>query len=162
MKFETPFTPFPDTIETDCNEQNVFYRAQIVPDDSMGTPWDEHDFHGPVSDWRNIDSKAPGERVLCTDRHSARFYDVQEAMQIAKRDGWGCEHEEHRTKGEIAACAVNSDFENLRAWCNNDWWWVGVVLSKHELEEDEDGEQTIINLDDNVDSLWGIESSDLA
>ncbi|WOD17183.1 hypothetical protein [Paraburkholderia kirstenboschensis] len=33
-------------------------------------------------------------RVLTKDRDSRRYYDVQETMKIARRDGWGLSDEE--------------------------------------------------------------------
>jgi len=72
------------------------YRVRInVQDDTdMGAPWEEHDGHGPVSDWTTRE-KHPGERLLNSDRGSKRYYDVAEANRIAKRDGWGLT-EEHK------------------------------------------------------------------
>lgn len=71
------------------------FRVSIEQDDDMRAPWEEHDGHGPVSDWTSRDKK-PGEWLLSKDRHSKRFYDAQEANEMAKRDGWGLT-EEHKT-----------------------------------------------------------------
>ena len=165
--------------------------ARIERDDDMGPPWKVHDGHGPVSEWRPRDSKRPGERVLNEDRGSCRFYDWQEAVKIAKRDGWGflpyelviekdsdkypCggratagpftaydaeefnraihdvykQHRATMTAGQNAEDAVQRDFDNLRGWCNDDWCWVGVVLSVSKGG---------VTLDVHAASLWGIES----
>jgi hypothetical protein len=64
------------------------FKVTIEGDGDMGEPWKEHDGHGVVSDWTSRD-KRPGERVLCEDRGSKRFYDVQASSKIARRDGWG-------------------------------------------------------------------------
>ena len=61
----------------------------VRDDEGHDAPWDDDDSHGPVSEWRPRDSKRPGEVVLHSDRNSCRFYDWQEAVKIAKRDGWG-------------------------------------------------------------------------
>jgi hypothetical protein len=81
-----------DTIE----EAGATFRVTFPYDDSSDAPWEREDGHGPVSDWRNgrytytgRPSKAPGERPLCSDGGSARFYDFAEACRIARRDGWG-------------------------------------------------------------------------
>lgn len=74
-----------DTFEFTHN--GTAYLAEVYPDEHMGAPWDEHDGHGPVSDWTTR-SKAPGELVLNEDRGSYRYYDFQEACRIARRDGW--------------------------------------------------------------------------
>ena len=59
--------------------------AQIVHDDDAEPPWDREDGQGPVSNWTDR-VKEPGERTLCEDGGSRRYYDVQEATRIAKRD----------------------------------------------------------------------------
>jgi hypothetical protein len=76
---------------TDAVEVHGAYSVRVLVerDGDMGAPWKEDDGHGPVSDWRSMESKAPGERVLHQDRSQARFYDFAAAVKIAKRDGWG-------------------------------------------------------------------------
>jgi hypothetical protein len=99
-------------------------RVRVEWDYDTGAPWEEHDGHGPVSEWTTRD-KAPGERVLCSDRNSKRYYDFAEAVKIAKRDAWDAPPY-GGSKGERAVRAVEADFENLRRWCNNDWHWISV------------------------------------
>lgn len=117
--------------------------ATIHSGPDMDAPWDNSDGHGVVSDWTSRD-KNPGERVLCSDRHSKRFYDVQASTAIAKRDEWDAAPY-GGTKGEKAARAVEADYEYLRQWCNDEWFYVGVVVT------DSDG--------NHLASLWGIESN---
>ncbi len=110
-------------------------------DEDMGPPWEEHDGHGAVTEWVHRD-KYPGERLLCSDRSSKRFYDVAETMKIAKKDGWGlCDEDKAKlaaklgrppTKKEVTAEAVERDFEYLRAWCADEWCWLGYTT---EIEE---------------------------
>ena len=64
------------------------FRVTIHHDQDHGAPWDEHDGHGPVSDWTTRD-KAPGELILSEDRRSKRYYDFAEACRVARRDDWG-------------------------------------------------------------------------
>ena len=127
------------------------FHVRIEPDQDHGAPWEENDGHGIVSEWTTRD-KAPGERVLASDRSHRRYYDVVETLAIAKRDGWGTA--DGRRDGEsakaYAARAVEADFEYLRRWCADDWQYVGVIVSA----VDEDG-----NPDDDLSlSLWGVES----
>ncbi|QGZ64366.1 hypothetical protein [Paraburkholderia acidisoli] len=56
------------------------------------------------------------------------------------------------TRGEITAESVHLDYEHLRRWCNDQWYWVGLVV---ELLDDE-----VEPVDDVCDSLWGMESED--
>jgi hypothetical protein len=152
------------------------YRVNIEPDQDTGAPWEECDGHGIVSEWTRRD-KAPGERILCADRHSRRYYDVRASIKLAIKDGWGPVHcatcgeesggigssmygsvhkhgpTEHpfkpETRKQTAARAVQRDFEYLRGWCNDDWTYVGVTVTLL----DEEGRPT-----DESDSLWGVES----
>lgn len=182
-------------------------RISVQFDEDHGAPWEEHDGHGPVSEWTTRD-KRPGERVLVSDRGSKRYYDVQEANRIAKADGWGLidEHktallqrlakprivrravgkatvthrygglmqEFHRatetvtvpgrdvtkplTTGEIRAEAVRRDYEHLRGWANDQWHFVGVIVTL--LGDDEDQDDLVPT--DYGHALWGIEDTDPA
>jgi hypothetical protein len=101
-------------------------------DSDHGAPWEEEDGHGPVSGWRRYDSKQPGELVLNRDRDSARFYDFAEACRVARREGWDAKPynaDGRETAKQQAAKAARADFEHLRAWCNDDWYYVGVIVT---------------------------------
>jgi hypothetical protein len=123
-------------------EDGTEIEVRVIPDESMGPPWEEYDGHGPVSEWTTRD-KHPGELVLARDRGASRYYDFSEAVKIARRDGWGTAG---RTPGERAARATLEDFNRLRDWCEDRWSWVGVEVTvrRDGTEESE--------------SLWGIES----
>ena len=54
------FQDIDDTIERD----GFTLRARIEHDSDTGAPWEEHDGHGPVSDWE-VRDKLPGELILC-------------------------------------------------------------------------------------------------
>ncbi|WP_052007096.1 hypothetical protein [Burkholderia paludis] len=69
-------------------KEGYVFKVFLRDDCDNGEPWKNFDGHGPVSEWTRRD-KRPGERILNTDSGSKRFYDVQEANKIAKRDGWG-------------------------------------------------------------------------
>lgn len=125
------------------------FLIETERDIGAGAPWEEEDFHGPVSNWTTRD-KSPGELVLNTDRRSNRFYDFAEACRIALREGWGARGEEPgMTKRQIAALAAREDYERLKAWCDDEWGYVGVVVTLLDV----DGRET-----DFCASLWGIES----
>lgn len=126
---------------------SLSFRVEWIVHFDCDAPWDREDGHGPVSNWERR-NKRPGEMVLCTDRGSHRFYDFAEAVRIARRDGWDTEPYGTRKPGERAHAAALADFELLRGWCNEHWWYCGIVVTLL----DSDGEP------DSVDaSLWGIE-----
>jgi hypothetical protein len=134
-----------DTIQ--CRVDGFDVTARVVRDDSSDAPWEREDGHGPVSQWTSR-SKAPGERVLITNNGRCRYYDWAEAINIAKRDGWDAPPYRTGTAGQRAERAVNADFEALKAWFNDEWWYVGIVLSVS---------RNGIVLDDHAASLWGID-----
>ncbi len=106
-------------------------RVHVDYDPDMGPPWEEHDGHGPVSEWTSRD-KAPGELLLCADRSQKRYYDFSAAVALARKDGWGAKGDEGLTGGAKAAHAARADYEFLRRWANDQWHWivVGVEVSR--------------------------------
>lgn len=125
------------------------FRVTHPYDDSGDAPWDREDGHGPVSEWTTRD-KAPGEMVLCSDRGMHRYYDFQEAVRIARRDGWdAAPYSETETAGQRAHKAAMADYDRLRQWCDGQWCYVGVVVELVDDAGDGIGE---------TESLWGIES----
>lgn len=115
------------------------FKVDHPYDDSSDTPWERSDGHGPVSDWTRRD-KRPGERILCRDGTSRRYYDWQEAARLARKE-WGCE--------DIHA-ALTADFKYLQDWCEGRWQYLGVAVTLL----DADGNETRTE-----EALWGIESN---
>ena len=149
-------------MQTQLNDGEKFshngreFRVEFPADDFGNTPWDACDGHGPVSEWTTR-SKLPGERTIaedsagyCGSTRSRRFYDVQEAMKTALRDGWDAKPYQTGTKGEQAARAVEADFEYLRRWCSDDWSYIGVVVTARC--------PTCGEFCGPSESVWGIES----
>lgn len=119
------FTDTDDTIEIDGFDLSI----RLLPDDGMGPPWEAHDGHGPVTDWTDRD-KLPGELILSTDGRYRRYYDIAAATRTARADGWGCERGqlEGESAGAYAYRAARADFDRLKAWCDDQWGWIGVVV----------------------------------
>lgn len=104
------------------------FRRTVQHDEMMREPWKEHDGHGVISDWTSRD-KHSYERILCSDRGGFhRFYDVRASMAIALQDGWGVANPEGKTRRQVAAEAVEADYQRMRAWCNDEWHWVYVTV----------------------------------
>lgn len=138
------FQDIDDTIERD----GFTLRARIEHDEHTGAPWEEHDGHGPVSDWTRRD-KLPGELILCDDGRQKRFYDFAEACRIALRDGWNAAPYDvpEETPRQRAAKAARADYDRLRGWCEDQWNWCGVVVTASRA-----------GVELGTASLWGIES----
>jgi hypothetical protein len=133
------------TVET-ATHKGITITVKWYYDIDGGEPWDNSDGHGPVSEWTRRE-KLPSERVLSSDHGSCRYYDFQEAVRIAKRDGWDAKPFNTGTKGEQAARAVEADFQHLKAWCNDEWHYAGYTVEIDGYDYDE--------------SLWGIESDSM-
>lgn len=116
------------------------FRVDVVADECSRAPWLEMDTLGEVTEWTTF-RKAAGQRVLNEDRGARRFYDFAGAVAKARREG---------LSGKDAAAAAEREFDWLRRWCNDQWHWVGVVVTP--LTPDGDP------LESQSDSLWGIES----
>jgi hypothetical protein len=130
------------------------FSVEIVYDEDAEAPWSREDGHGPVSDWTQRD-KMPGERTLARRLYTSlqyRYYDFAEAVKIAKRDGWGVKDETGLTANQIATRAVELDYQRLKAWCEDEWHYVGVVVRLLDTEGNTVWHEHA--------SLWGIESDD--
>jgi hypothetical protein len=128
------------------------FKLEVFHDAHAPAPWEMSDGHGPVRQIGPNDPMRPGERWL-TDPHYGQgwVYDWEGAIKIALRDKWG--HPQmtsppNLSANQIAAAAVQADFEYLRAWLRDGWHYVGVCVT-HEAS----GAHT---------SVWGIESKETA
>ena len=122
--------------ETISSAKGNKFKIELAYDYIGDKPWEWCDGHGEVSEWTTRDKK-PGEVVLCIDGRSRLYYDMQGAVKLARREGWDTEPYNTGTKGEQARRAAQSDFENLRAWCDGKWWYaiLRVVMLDDEGEE---------------------------
>lgn len=130
----------PDTITID----GLTFRVELVIDADQTHPWEQEEGHGPVREasadyYTGVVKKAPGERVLIQSQGDAWLYDWSQAIRIASRDGWGVDEkaiaELTARRGrkprarEIAAEAVRLDFERMRAWLEDRWYYVAVIVT---------------------------------
>lgn len=137
------------------------FRAFIERDDDCTPPWERECWHVNVSGWERR-SKRPSEVIIINDEHgSYRFVCIREAMETATRESWGLspyEFAELRnklnrapTKREIVARAVQLDIKRMRAWCADQWEYIGVCVCLLDADGQPIGEQYST-------ALWGIES----
>ena len=130
-----------------CETDGFLVTATVWDDPHHGPPWETEDGHGPVSQWTSRDAEE-GERILSGDRHGYRYYDFDEAVRIAVRDKWGCIKEGITDPHERAVQAAEEDYSFLKAWCNDEWSYIGVSVTV---------ERCGVTLVDNFEkSLWGI------
>jgi hypothetical protein len=141
------------------NYRGLTFTVRTERDDTHGPPWEENDGHGKVTGWEPHDAGLDPARyrLLNSDYHSARYYDFEESIRIAVRDKWGLNAAEHaKLKAErldggeptpegITHRAVLLDYQYLKGWCQDEWWYVGVTVT--------------LQGTDITESLWGIESN---
>ena len=103
------------------------YRVTIEHDEESSPPWEMQEGHGPVTEWTDR-PKAPGERVLAVSGRVHRLYNVQAAVEIARRDHWNTPPYEvvGESASERAVRAVDADFRYLRDWCMDRWEYLVV------------------------------------
>ena len=150
-----------DTFEHDGRT----FSVEVTRDDCDETPWEWCDGNGPVSDWTTRD-KHPGERVLCSDHGSKRYYDFAAAMKEARRDAWDAPPYLKGTKGEQALRAVTANFKYLKDWCDDRWFYASLHVT---LLDDDDGEDTeydehlgMVEYDDSSDGYWMDDAREIA
>ncbi len=137
--------------QTTIEASGLTFRVDFKYDHDAGRPWDNSEGHGPVREasrnYTGYIDKRPGERVLYAGnrRELSWVYDWKAACKLARADGWNAEPYDAPDRIQRA---VQADFDFLRAWCNDQWCYVGVIV-------------TLIN-DDGTggvsDSLWGVET----
>lgn len=145
------------------------FKYRTEPDLDSGPPWKESEGHGPVSEVRYSSTGPklrPGERLLQLDRGYYLAYDWQAATAAAKADGWGLGKEallklekalgRKPTAGDIREAAVQSDFDFLHGWCNDKWYYVGVIVTL----QIEDEHAHLVEDEDFTNSLWCVENGD--
>lgn len=115
-------------------------------DQDSGPPWD-CDGYGVVTDWQRYDEHLDNWE-LCSDRRSYRYYDWRTTLPIAIKDGWDAPPYRTGTPHERAMRAMKANYEYLRRWCNDDWFYVGLIVTLLDENDEELAEE----------SCWGFES----
>lgn len=132
----------------DFTQDGFRFRARILADEFGDSPWENDDGVGVVSEWTRR-AKRPGEMTLARDREKFRYYDFAATMRRAVAEGWSAAPHDQGTRRQRAARAVIAEFQRLRAWCNDEWHYVGVSVRMVNADGEEFGE---------AESLWHIES----
>ena len=120
-------------------------------DSDAEAPWEDCEGTGKVRCANSRSDKKPGEVSIHHNRDGVWLYDFAGAIEIAKRDGWGCPSDvdpTDLTKRQIALAAVKADLTYLQGWLENRWWYVGIECTIL----DENGEEAF------QESLWRVET----
>jgi hypothetical protein len=133
--------------ETITAAHGTRFKIELSYDDYFREPWKENDGHGEVSDWTTRDKRA-GELVLWQDGRSKLFYDFAGAVRTAKAEWVSATDTE--TKGQRAAAAAMQDYNYLRDFCRQEWWYcvLHVVLLNDDGSENPDYSEIIGGFED--------------
>ena len=125
-------------------------KVEFQRDGDCGPPWEECDGHGEIYEARHRD-ECLDNWLLNSDRIWHRYYDWKATLPKAIKERWDAKPYGVGTKQERAMRAMKADYEYLRRWCNDDWWYVGLIVTLL----DENNEQI------DEDSCWGYASNDV-
>ena len=158
---------------------NIEYEVKYWYDQYHGAPEIEFDAHGHIllldfdpTDPEEVEERvsqghplfgeefamrAPLMRLLSEYRFgkNAKWYDFVTSMNVATEE-WG-------VSPDKAYDAVEKDYEYLRGWYNNDWYWIGITIRRadeddpwHEIEHTVGGFESLI-LDNDEDKIEVLE-----
>jgi len=115
------------------------FLVRVENDASAEPPWEQSDQYGVVSAWVRR-PRRPGELILNQDRGSFRYYDFRASVRKARKV-WGCPNAGH---------GARKDFERLRAWCQDHWHYIRLIVVPLNFRG-----EPITELET---AIWGIES----
>jgi hypothetical protein len=132
--------------------QGYSVKVEFQRDNEGRAPYEESDGHGVVVRER---SRREGEHweawLLYSERHTYIYYDYEQTLPRAIKDGWNTspfnDGLDERAK---AYKAMRADYEFLRRWFNDDWWYVGLIVTLYK-----DGTEIA------EESVWGIDSDSI-
>lgn len=122
--------------------------ATLLEEDGPEPPWSREDGRGVVIEGVDRDPR-PGERLLSREHNLSCYYDTNATMAKAIKEGWDAEPFGTGTAEERAARAVDADFNYIKAWCDNDWSYVGIGITVSRLG--------VPLTDSTTNSVWGNE-----
>lgn len=131
-------------------EKTFNFRVEYIDDTDNGAPWENSDGQGVVSGWTTRPKRA-GELELNRQGASRRYFDFSATCKKAREEQWDAPpyNTGGETKRQQAAKAARANYEYIRAWCKDEWRYVGVVVTLL----DDNGDATGV-----TDTLWGVET----
>ena len=139
---------------THFEHDGFLLRYKIVKDVNNPPPWRNEDGHGVVNMLRPLRHMPTSARSLYSSSSGVIwYYDMAASRVKAVGEGWGLPIKESTglTSDQIIDVAIEHDFEELKRWCDNEWWYVGVEVTFEDAKE----------VNPKQASLWGIHSDDI-
>lgn len=139
--------------------RGVNFKVEHAHDDSHEAPWISDDGRGVVLDYltdEQAENDGAMELYRELDSQGRYHFDQRATLDKARAEGWGLAPQDLQRLGirlghdptpeEITAEAVEAEYRYLRGWAQDDWSYIGVVV-------------TIPDFGGLRASLWGIESN---
>lgn len=133
---------------TEFTYKGLQFVRTLDHDYDAGVPWENADGHGVITGWLRDDLVVGGKpiyeqperfRLLNNDRDTARYYDWTQSLERAEREQWGLGPEELQkltaelgkppSPSQITSRAVRLDYEFIRGWCRDEWWYVWIQVT---------------------------------
>lgn len=128
-------------------------KVEIEYDRDSGPPDKEGDGHGET--YRKAGYNYPDEHEreweLWSGHYEWLIYDFKASMKKALKEDWDAPPYKTGSKQEQALRAVKADYEFLRRYYNDDWWYVGMIVTLLDEDDNELGQ----------DSCWGFDSGSM-
>lgn len=127
-----------------------YWKILFKYDSNHERPEDWDDGQGVTYIKRGYDYPDEHERewLLWSERYDWLIYDFKASLEKALKQGWNCPPYHEGTKLERAVRAVRENYDYLRRFYNQHWWYVGMIV---ELYDEDD---TLLD----EESCWGYES----
>ena len=126
-------------------------KFEIQRDDDCGPPWEDCDGMGVIEESHGHPGESYNDWILNSDRWWYHYFDWRATLPEAIRDGWDAPPYGGNDKRAKAMRAMKSTYEYLREWYNDDWWYIGWIVTLYDPNGDE--------IDS--DSCWGFESNSM-
>lgn len=129
------------------NGWKIKFKTQYDTDHEP--PWEDCDGMGVVTDCiHGVTDEEKYGWELYSGHYTHRYFDWRATLPIAIKEGWDAPPYGSGTKQEQAMRAMRKTFEFLHGWCNDNWRYVGLIVTLYDENDEELGE----------DSCWGFES----
>lgn len=125
--------------------------VKVENDQDSGPPWEDCDGMGVIKESRWHPGDSYTDWIL-NDQHNYRYFDWKATLPIAIKEGLDAPPYRTGNKREQAMRAMKRTYEFLRAWCNDEWYYVGIIVELHDERGCLLGES----------SCWGFESENIS
>lgn len=109
-------------------------KVEFHHDSDSGPPWKECDGMGVIEEspryWGDLHESYRDWRM-----GEYHYFDWKATLPIAIKEGWDSKPYGSTDKQERAMRAMRSTYEYLRRWCDDQWWYVGMIVIL--LDEDD-------------------------